>query len=340
MRLRSFTIIAVTVLVVSAAATSGAQTGQYVKAGEIHIGGAGGFDYLNVDSEAKRLYVTHGTEIVVIDLTTNSIVGRIPDTPRVHGIAFAPGGRGFTTNGGENKVGIIDLKSLQLLSKVDTGANPDAVFYDSKQKEIWAVNHSTTSATVIDAASGKVTATVTLSGAGESGQSDPSLGRAYINIEDKDAVDAIDVTTHKLIATWPVAPAKSPTGMAIDPTAHRVFVGGGPSVVMMDGSSGKVVASAPICTGTDATWFDAGTHMLFVACGDGHITTLKVAGDKLTVAQTIETTRGARTMALDPVTHRIYTAAPAYQPAAPGAPSGTRPTAVPDSFRVLIFEMK
>ena len=176
MRFRLFTLIGVAVLVLAAGARPGAQTGQYVKAGEIHIGGAGRFDYLNVDSEAKRLYVTHGTEIVVIDLTTNAIVGRIPDTPRVHGIAFAPGGRGFTTNGGENKVGIIDLKSLQLLGKVDTGANPDAVFYDAKQKEIWAVNHSTTSATVIDAATGKVAATVTLSGAGESGQADPSFG--------------------------------------------------------------------------------------------------------------------------------------------------------------------
>jgi DNA-binding beta-propeller fold protein YncE len=339
--MRLFTVVVGTALVVSAlGARPAAQTGQYVKAGEIHIGGAGSFDYLNVDSDAKRLYVTHGTEIVVIDLTTNSIVGRIPDTPRVHGIAFAPGGRGFTTNGGENKVGIIDLKSLQLLSKVDTGANPDAVFYDSQQKEIWAVNHSATSATVIDAATGKVNATVTLSGAGESGQADPGLGRAFINIEDKSAVDAIDLATYKMIASWSVAPAKSPTGMAIDTATHRLFVGGGPSVVMMDATSGKIVASAPICGGTDATWFDAGTHTVFVACGDGHITALTVSGDTLTVAQTIETTRGARTMALDPATHRIYTAAPAYQPPDPGAPAGTRPTAVPDSFRVLIFERK
>jgi DNA-binding beta-propeller fold protein YncE len=317
-----------------------AQTAQYVKAGEIHIGGAGGFDYLNVDSDARRLYVTHGTEIVVIDLTTNGIIGRIPDTPRVHGIAFAPGGRGFTTNGGENKVGIIDLKSLQLLGKVDTGANPDAVFYDTKQKEIWAVNHSTTSATVIDAAAGKVTATVTLSGSGESGQSDPGLGRVFVNIEDKSVVDAIDVATRKLIASWPVAPAKSPTGMAIDAAMHHLFVGGGGSVVMMDARTGKIVASAPICSGTDATWFDADTRMVFASCADGHITALTVSGDTLTVAQTIETGWGARTMAIDPVTHRIYTAAPAYQPADPGAPAGTRPTAVPDSFRVLIFERK
>jgi DNA-binding beta-propeller fold protein YncE len=316
-----------------------AQGGTYAKSGEIHIGGAASFDYLNVDSDNKRLYVTHGTEVVVIDTATNTIVGRIPDTPRVHGIAIAPGGRGFVSNGGENKVSIIDLKSLQLISKVDTGANPDAIFYDSKLKEIWAVNHSTTSATAIDAASGKVNATVTLSGSGESGQSDPSLGRVFINIEDKHTVDVVDVTTHKAIASWPVAPAKSPTGMAIDAAAHRLFVGGGPSVVMMDASSGKVVASAPICAGTDATWLDAGTHMVFVSCADGHITALKVNGDSMTVAQTIETSRAARTMAIDPATHRIYTAAPVFQ-SEPGAAAGTRPTAVPDSFRVLYFDMK
>jgi len=185
-----------------------------------------------------------------------------------------------------------------------------------------------------------VTATVTLSGAGESGQSDPGLGRVFINIEDKSVVDAIDVASRKLIGSWPVAPAKSPTGMAIDPAAHRLFVGGGPAVVMMDAATGKIVASAPICGGTDATWFDMGTHMVFAACGDGHITALTVSGDTLTVAQTIDTTRGARTMALDPATHRIYTAAPTFQPPDRGAPAGTRPTAVPDSFRVLIFERK
>src|SRR4029450_150822 len=143
--MRFFTIVGTAIVVCALAPRLDAQAGQYVQAGEIHIGGACSVGYPHVESDAKRLYVTHGTEIVVIDLTTNSIVGRIPDTPRVHGIAFAPGGRGFTTNGRENKVGNIDLKSLQLLSKVDTGANPDAVFYDSKQKEIWAGNPPATS---------------------------------------------------------------------------------------------------------------------------------------------------------------------------------------------------
>src|SRR5436190_4741177 len=135
----------------------GAAAEHYAKVAEIKIGGAGAFDYLTVDSASKRLYVTHGTEIVVIDLATNAIVGRIANTPRVHGIAIAANGRGFTSNGGENKVGIVDLKTLQTSSKVETGLNPDAILYEPKQKEIYALNHTGRSATVIDAASGNVT---------------------------------------------------------------------------------------------------------------------------------------------------------------------------------------
>jgi YVTN family beta-propeller protein len=323
-----------------------AEAQAYAKVGEIPIGGSGAFDYLTVDPAAKRLYVTHGTEIVVIDTATDKIVGRITDTPRVHGIAIAPGGRGFTSNGGENKVSIVDVKTLQTLSKVETGANPDAILYEPKQKEIYALNHSGKSATVIDAAKGTVTATIPLGGQAETGQADPDLGRVFVNIEDKNTVDVIDIVSRKVVATWPVDPADSPTGMAIDPKAHRLFVGGGKAMVMIDAKTGKVVASAPICSGTDATFFDPGTRMVFASCSDGHITAMKVDGDKLTVAQTIATTRGARTMALDPSTHRIYTAAQNFQAPDPNAPPpaagarGRGPAPVPDSFHVLIYQLK
>ena len=331
---------------VLAAAPMWAADPTYQKVGEIHIGGSGAFDYLAVDPAAKRLYVTHGTEIVVIDTATDKIVGRIADTPRVHGIAFAPGGKGFTSNGGENKVSIVDLKTLQTLSKVETGANPDAILYEPKQKEIYALNHSGKSATVIDADKGTVNATIPLGGQAETGQTDPSLGRVFVNIEDKDAVDVIDIASHKVVATWPVAPAESPTGMAIDTSNHRLFVGGGKAMVMIDAKTGKVIASAPICNGTDATFYDADKKTAFSSCGDGNITVVKVDGDKLTVVQTIPTTRGARTMALDPATHKIYTAAQNFQPPDPNAPPpaagarGRGPAPVPDSFHVLIFNLK
>ena len=217
----------------------------YAKVAEIKIGGAGAFDYLTVDSAAKRLYVTHGTEIVVIDLATNAIVGRIADTPRVHGIAIGANGRGFTSNGGENKVGIVDLKTLATLSKVDTGANPDAILYVPSRKEVYAFNHTGESATIIDAEKGTAITTVKLGGQAETGQADAALGKVFVNIEDKSTVDVIDMATHAVVATWPVAPAEEPTGMAIDTASHRVFVGGGPSLVMLDANSGKVVASVP-----------------------------------------------------------------------------------------------
>ena len=169
---------------------------QYAKIAEIPIGGAAAFDYLAIDSAAKRLYVTHGTEIVVIDTTTNQIVGRIADTPRVHGIAIVPElGRGFTTNGGENKVSIVDLKTLKTLSKVETGTNPDAITYDPSKKEIYTFNGGQKggfNATVIDAAKGTVVATIDLGDKPETGQVDPAMGRVFVNLENKNLVGVID----------------------------------------------------------------------------------------------------------------------------------------------------
>jgi YVTN family beta-propeller protein len=331
-------VAAISMLALAVVAVSAqTPTPSYAPAGDIKIGGAGRFDYLAVDAPAKRLYVSHGTEVVVIDTASLAVVGRIADTPGVHGIAIAPGGRGFVTNGGENKVSIVDLGTLQTVMKVDTGANPDAIVYEPKNKEIYALNHTGKSVTVIDAASGKVTATITLAGVAESGAADPELGRVYVNIEDKNSVDVIDIKTHTVIAHWPVAPAEEPTGMAIDTKTHRVFVGGGPAQVMLDGSTGKVVAQASICDGTDATFFDAATSMSMSSCSDGHISIIRVGpGDRMSVVQTLDTKRGARTMALDPATHRIYTAAQEFQPAAAGA----RPVPVPDSFHVLVYAPK
>jgi len=317
--------------------------GHYVKVADIHIGGAGAFDYLAVDAAARRLYVTHGSEIVVIDTTTNAIVGRIADTPRVHGIAIGRNGRGFTSNGGENKVGIVDLKTLATLSKVETGANPDAILYEPTKNEVYAFNHTGESATVINADSGSVVATIKLGGQAETGQADASLGKVFVNIEDKSRVDVIDMSTHTVTASWPVAPAMDPKGMAIDTATHRLFVGGGPALVMLDARTGGVVASLNICGGTDATWFEPATRNVFVSCGDGHIVVAhEDSPSKLSLIETITTARGARTMALDPVTHRVYTAAQEFAVPDPNAPppaAGRRggPPPVPDSFHVLVF---
>jgi DNA-binding beta-propeller fold protein YncE len=350
MRVRVTSFLGVAALAVGLGGTLGAQSGQYAKIGEIPIGGTvTGFDYLNVDSAARRLYVTNSTSVVVIDLVKGAVIGRLPAGTRVHGIAIAPGDRGFITNGSDNNVSIVDLKTLQPIGKVEAGANPDAILYEPRQKEIYAFNNTGHSATVINAATGAVVTTIPLSGVAETGQADIALGRVFVNIEDKSLVDVIDIATHKLIASWPIAPADTPTGMAIDLATHRIFVGGGPNTVMMDATSGKVLASFPINSGTDATWFDPGTKLVFSSCtgNGGTIVVAHVDGpDKLTVVQTIQTLRGARTMTLDPTTHNLYVVGQKYVPADPNAPppAGGRggrggPPAIADSFHVEIFGM-
>jgi DNA-binding beta-propeller fold protein YncE len=187
----------------------------------------------------------------------------------------------------------------------------------------FAFNHTGKSVTIIDAASGAVVASTPLSGVVEAGQADATIGKVFINIEDTSAVDVVDMLTFKVVANYKVAPAEEPTGMAVDPTTHHLFVGGGPNLVMMDTRTGAVLASVGICGGTDATFYDAALKTAFVSCRDGHIAVVAVIGNTLKVTETITTTPGARTMALDPLTHRLYVA------------GGDR--AVADSFRVLVF---
>jgi YVTN family beta-propeller protein len=319
-----------------------AQDGPYKPGTPIPIGGDGGWDYLTIDSAAHRLYVSHATHVVVIDTQTNKIVGDIPDTPGVHGVAIAADlGRGFVSNGRENKSSIFDLKTLKLIQKVDTGENPDAILYEPSKKEVYTMNGRSKSATVIDAASGKVVATIPLEGKPETAQADPKAGRIYVNMEDLNSVKVIDVATHKVTATWPAAPCESASGMAIDLATHRLFLGcDNKLMVMMDSTDGKVVYSVPIGEGVDSNWFDPQTKLAFASNGGSGTVTVahEDSASVLKVVQTIKTTRGARTMALDPATHTIYLAATDYEPQAPG--SKDRPKAIAGSFRVLVYQMK
>lgn len=314
--------------------------GSYSKIAEISIGGAGGFDYLTPDPANHRLYVSHSSELVIINTDNNTVAGRITGLTGMHGVAIAPElGKGFITEGrGGNKVTVFDLKTSAILTKIDIAgapeANPDAIMYEPTRQQVWSFNHSGKTVSIIDAKTNAIIATTPLSGVVEAGQADASLGKVFINIEDTDSVDVVDMKTYKKLATYSVAPASSPTGMAVDAANHHLFVGGGPSLVMLDTNTGKVISSVAICQGTDATWYDAAQKMAFVSCSDGHITAVSVSGNTMSVAQTIVTARGARTMALDPVTHRIYTAAQKFgEPATPGG----RGAAVPNSFHVLVF---
>jgi DNA-binding beta-propeller fold protein YncE len=320
----------------------GAAGGPYRFLHDIHVGGEGGWDYLSVDSVAKRLYVSHGTKVVVIDTGRDAIVGEVSDTPGVHGmIAVRDLGRGFSSNGRENKAGVIDLKTLRIVSKVDTGRNPDFILFEPRRRHVYTFNGQSADATVIQADSGKVLATIPLGGKPEAGVSDAEASRVYVNVEDKNEIAVIDADRYVVAARWPIAPAADASGLAIDLGNHRLFVGARNGLMlMMDSSNGTVLARVPIGTGVDATWFDPGTGYVFSSCSDGTTTVAhEDSPEKLTVVQTLQTERGARTMALDPATHRIYLAAVRFAPPHPGAPPNTRPTALPDSMRILVYEL-
>ena len=311
---------------------------------EITVGGEGGWDYLSVDEVARRLYLSHATKVVVIDLDKNEVVGEIADTPGVHGIALAPEmQRAFSSNGREAKASIVDMKTLKTLSKVDTGENPDAILYDPGQQEVYTFNGRGQSATVFEAKTGKVVATIPLSGKPEFATVDPQAGRVYDNIEDKSEVIAIDVKTHAVTNTWAIAPGEEASGMAIDLAHHRLFLGcGNKLMVMMDSVTGKVIGTVPIGDRVDANAFDPGTQFAFSSNGDGTVTIAhEDSPDKLVVVQTLTTERGARTMALDPKTHRIYLASAKYEPQPPSTPDTPRqrPKIIPGSFKVLVYGM-
>ncbi|HVV69971.1 MAG TPA: YncE family protein [Verrucomicrobiae bacterium] len=310
---------------------------------DIPIGGEGGWDYLSVDPVAHRLYVSHGNSVVVVDLQKDTVVGEITNTPGVHGLAPAPElGRGLTTNGRENKASLVDLETLKTLSKAETGEGPDGMLYEPGRKEFYTFNGRGQSSTVIDAKTGSVVATIELGGRPESAEADPDAGRVYDNIESKSEVAVIDTEKHKVIASWPIAPGEEASGMAIDTAHHRIFCGcHNNKMVMLDTTSGKVVADVPIGQGVDACAFDPGTQLAFASCGDGTVTIAHEDGlNTLSVVQKLPTERGARTMALDPTTHKIYLASAKFEaPTAGQNGEGRRGRGrmVPGSFKILVY---
>jgi DNA-binding beta-propeller fold protein YncE len=304
---------------------------QYKLLKQIPIGGGSGWDYLFAEPETHRLYVTHGTKVVVIDTEQNKVIGAVTDTPGVHGFVAVPElKRGFSSNGQENKSSVVDLETFQTIMKVPTGPNPDALLYEPKSGEVWTFNGRGQSATAYDAKSGKVVeASIALEGKPETGVADPEANRIYVNLENKNEIAVIDVKEHKVVANWPIAPGASATGLAIDRSLHRLIAGCGNSkMLLMDSTSGKVISTVDCGQGVDAAAFDPETHLAFVSAGgSGTVTVAKVEADKLTVIQTLTTERGARTMTVDSKTHRIYLS---------NAKSRTDAT----SFKVLVYGME
>jgi YVTN family beta-propeller protein len=326
-----FCLLAVGAALATPAAVRGAD-GPYKLLKEIPVGGAASWDYLSVDEPGRRLYVSHGTEVVVIDVDSDTVVGKIANTPRVHGFAPAPDlGRGVASNGGENKASVVDLKTLETITKLDTEKNPDGMLYEPGQHEVYLFNGGSLSATVIDVKNAKVVTNIPLGGKPEFPTADPGAGRVYDNLEDKSAVVVIDTKTHAVVNTWPITGGQGPSGMAIDTKNHRLFIGCGENNVMavMDSSNGKVVTTVPIGAGVDACAFDPGTQLAFASCGGAGATTIahEDSPDKLTVVQTLKTEAGARTMTVDPKTHKIYLSV--------GQRNGP-----PNNFKVLVYEMQ
>jgi YVTN family beta-propeller protein len=305
-RLTVFTVVLG--LATTLAGISTAWAAEFAITKKISIPGQGSWDYHSVDEAARRLYVSHGTQVEVLDVDSGDIVGTIPKTLGVHGIAIAPElGRGFVSNGQSSTVTIFDLKTLKPIADVPTGKKPDAIIFDPATSRVFAFNGAGNSATAIDAATGKVAGTVDLGGGPEYATADAN-GFVYNNLEDESLVLKIDSGKLTVDQRWPTAPCASPSSMAIDRANHRLFIGCRSKVMaVMNADTGQVITALPIGDHVDATAFDPATKLIFNSNGEGTITVIRQDGpDKYSVVETVKTLPKAKTMALDPKTHRLF----------------------------------
>lgn len=330
--------------IVTLAASLSGRAGTYTLLHEIPLGGEGGWDYISVDPTDHRLYVSHATKVVVVDTQTDQVTGELAGTPGIHGTAVAAkAGRAYTSNGKENMAGIYDLKTFQPLGKVATGPNPDTIIFEPGRGEIYAFNGRGASVTIISAATGEVAATLPLGGKPEFAVADPTAGRVYVNIEDKNEIVAIDTKSHTAVAHWPITPGEEASGLDFDAVHHRLFAGcSNAKLIVLDSTDGHRVADIPAGQGIDAAAFDPGTQLAFVSNGrDGTVTVVhEDTPDKFTVVQTLITAPFARTMAVDPVSHKIYL--PTAKITETPDPAGGRPhrQVTPGSFKVLVYGLK
>jgi len=307
----------------------------------ILLGGEGGWDALTVDSSTHRLFVTHGTRVQVVDTRTDKVLGEIPDTPGVHGVALAPDlGRGFTSNGRDSSVTMFDLNSLAVLGKLKLNArNPDAIEYDPVSKRVFAFNGGSASATAIEAGADTVIGSVPLGGKPEFAAAD-GKGMVYVNLEDSSAVLAFDARTLQIVHRWPLAPGEEPSGLAMDREHRRLFAGcSNEKLVVLDAGDGHVVSVLPIGKNVDGVAFDPKRQLVFSSNGEGTLTVIHEDGpDKYSVVETVPTQKGCRTLALDEATGSVYEPTADFGP--PPAPTADhphpRPSVVPGTFVVLV----
>lgn len=341
MKLRLCLLSSLFCLALAGYAAAGPAAPSYHVLKRVQVGGEGGWDCLAVDGTAHRLYLSRSTHVMVLNADTLALVGDLPNTPGVHDVALVPRlGRGFTTNGGDNSVTVFDLKSLRETARIAVGTRPDAILFDPATRRVFTFNGGSNDATAVDAASDKVVGTVALGGKPEMAASDEH-GTIFVNIEDKSEIVAFDARTLAVKQHWSIAPCEEPSGMAIDRKHHRLFaVGSNGKMAVVDSRSGRVLAAPAIGEGPDGAGFDAGRGLAFSSNGrDGTLTVVKetAAGHFERVAS-VPTESGARTMALDAGTHRIYlvTAKPIPEPAGEQSGARRRRSYEPGSFAVLV----
>jgi YVTN family beta-propeller protein len=296
------------------------------------LGGEGSWDYLTIDSDSRRLYIARGSHVMVMDVDNGKIVGDIPKTTGVHGVALAPKHkRGFTSNGGDSTVTVFDMTTLKETARVKVGDSPDALLYEPATDRVFTFNAKSQDATVLAADTAAVIGTVKLGGRPEAGVFDEK-GTVYVNIQNKHEVAAIDAKKLVVKHRWPTTPGEQPTGLGIDLTKRRLFVScRNDKMVVLDADSGKSRGSVPIGKGTDACIFDAGVDLAFSSNRDGTLTVVGASGaDDYRVLANVPTQVGAKTMALDEKTHHIFLATAKFQAAA-----GQKAVAVPGTFTVL-----
>ena len=333
------TIKSVLATVFLAAALFQSGTG-YKVVGRYPIGGVGGFDYVAIDSPARRLYVSHATQVEVLDADSGKLLGTIADTPGVHGAAIAPAFKhGFTSNGRENKVSMFDPTTLALIKKIDVGKGPDGIYYEPKTKRVFTNNHGSHDITAIDAASGDVVGTVAVKGDGEQAIIGKD-GLIYVNSEDTAEVVVFDPKSLEVKHRFPIGVAKVPTGLAYDAKTNRLFIGcrNEPKMVVMDAATGKVINSYPIAAGVDYAGFDPDARLIFFSCGSGTLSIYhEKSADVYEDAGAVATQPSAKTMAFDPKTKKIFLPAAEFTETPPAQPGG-RPTRTmkPGSFTVLV----
>jgi YVTN family beta-propeller protein len=299
------------------------------------IAGNEGWDYIVVDSDARRVYVSHSSHVVVLDADTYAEVGSIPDTQGVHGIAIAAElGRGFISNGRANTVTIFDTKTLKTLSTVSAGKNPDAIVYDAGTKRVFTMNGSSKDTTAINAGDGSVAGTLALGGKPEFAVAD-GKGSIFVNIEDTSELVQFDPQNLKVLHRWPLAPCKEPSGMAADLKTRRLFLGcDNKMMAVINADTGKVIATPAIGDGVDANAFDPDSNLAFASNGEGTLTVVhEDSADKFTVVENVPTKKSARTMALDLKTHNIFLPAAEFDAPAAGERRGKMK---PGSFVILV----